>query len=297
MATAAPAGAEESGPGVRWEAPDGCPLQDEFRALLGDDVQGTARARIVVAREPLGWTAWVVIGATVRELVGDSCYELADAAALVITLALRGIAQGDLADPIEFLPPAAPLASAPPLATGDAAVERLLARPAEAPATWTAGTGIGAEVGALPGTAAVVRVGVGVRGRHVAAGLEGAIATGEATTMRQEVPMTTRVRLLAAGARGCAGKSWMWLCAGVEAGAMSAVAEYGLRRGSGGAPWIAGRVGPSLVLPLADAWELVAQADVAMPLVYPRFTVGGVAVHDPGGATFRSILGVQRRFR
>jgi len=297
MAGSAPAVAQPRTPQVRWEAPEGCPSAEAFRALLGDG-ERRGIARVVVRRGDDGvWIAWMVVDGTVREIAGASCDELARASALIVGLGLRLVSRPQASPPPPLPPPplppppvAEPAAPAAPLI-----VERTVERPA--PARWSVGTAIGAEVGALPGTTPLVRASVGWRGQRFAAAIDAGFSAGATTTAIGEAAVVTQVRLLVAGGRACAGRSWAWLCAGFEAGRMTAVAESPRARASGDGAWVAGRAGPALLVPLPGGWELLAEAEAEVPLLYPRFTVDRQLVHDPGGASFRSCLGVQRRFR
>ncbi|HTM22376.1 MAG TPA: hypothetical protein VL172_17770 [Kofleriaceae bacterium] len=280
-------------PDIRWEAPEGCPTADEFRGRVGATVRA-AIARVVVRAADDGWTAWMVIDGDVRELAGQSCAELASAAALVVRIGLRAY------DAARIDAPEAPAVAVPPSSTApspaaDLVLGRFAARSTPGRAIWSVGTGLGVSTGALPGPAPRVRVGVSVRGVHVAAGFDAALAAGQ-RDLEGGGGASIGVRLLTAGARLCGGRRWAWLCAGVDAGRMRATVDGATIRSSAGGAWIDGWTGPALVLHAPRDCEVVVHAAVGLPLLYPRFTMRGVTVHDPGGFALESSLTVQRRF-
>jgi hypothetical protein len=284
------AGAEGRRADVRWEAPAGCPTAEEFRVLVGDDAR-PAIARVVVWQIDGGWRAWMVIDGSVRELQGVSCDEVASAAALVVAIGLRAIDQPSIVQ-LPAPPPPPPLRLLPPATVVE--LEPVVAASPGPPATWSVGIGVGIDLGTLPQPAPEARLGVGVRGSRLAIAFDAAFATAGGTVMGE---VDTTFRLFSAGVRACAGRRWAWLCVGVDAGAMTAGATEGAARASGDGWWLAARAGPELIGSIAGDWEVVAGAELGAPLVYPRFTIDGALVHDPGGIAFRTSLAIQRAFR
>jgi hypothetical protein len=110
-----------------WSAPASCPSSDIVRARLGA-LTGTASA--TVTERTSGWELEVRVNDTVRSLVSKSCEEAADAAVLIIQLALG----------------AAPVAVAPPV------LEQPITAPSEAPRAWRfhAALHVGGALGWLP---------------------------------------------------------------------------------------------------------------------------------------------------
>jgi hypothetical protein len=237
----------------------------------------------------------MVIDGDVRNLTGDSCAELARAAALIVRIGLRAFDELDaLAAPAAILPP--PVTLPVPPTAAELSVDRTLARAEPARPAWSVGTGLGIDVGALPGAAPMVQLQVAVRGAHLAGGIDAALATGQ-RELDDAAATVAHMRRYTAGTHVCSGGAWAWLCAGVDAGMLQVTAESLRFRTSGNGAWIAARAGPAAILRLPRDCELVVQADAAVPLVYPRFTMRGTVVHDPGGVALQSSLTLQRRFR
>jgi hypothetical protein len=306
----APARAGEAdGVALDWVAPAGCPGAGELRARIAEAAGGELAggpAWVRAARRADGrWVASVRAAGRSRELVGDTCGEVAAAAAVIVGLALRAPAApeepGEPASDDE-VPPGATLAMAAPRSPGTAdplradRVDRSLRRAASA--VRDASASFGAHLGALGVVAPYARFGAALRGRRVAASVEGSIARGEHAVSMPAGQVAAQKTLLSAGATGClAADSRLWLCAGAEAGRMAAEVSTGMDRDSGAGLWLAAHAGPSASWPIGGAVDLVIEAEAVVPLAYPRFRVNGQALADgPAPVGVRSAVGLRLLF-
>jgi hypothetical protein len=92
----------QSGLTFRWAAPPSCPPESSVRSRLGDLVGSTS---VTITAEGGQWQLEVVAADSVRRLATSTCEEAADAAVLIIQLALNG--------PTTTPPPPPPDARAP----------------------------------------------------------------------------------------------------------------------------------------------------------------------------------------
>lgn len=300
---------------LEWRAPRGCPDADRVLAtidrLVGPRASSTgstepwARVRAVVHAQPEGFRMELHTqhgGATEqRTLAAPRCDALADAAALIVAVALRPIETATsvptLASedprpgatisepPSSTAPPrrSAPARVGPPSSvasrssasaepprpgtTADAAVRR---RAIGGALAVMAGPGFGA----LPGVAAQLSAALALRGRRWRAELAGAywFPRTDASTGRP----TVEIGLATGALRGCyvprVRRLELPLCAGLEAGAMR-----GEGRGSGvvsrpsRAPWVAAHAGSGLVVPLGAFTALRLSVDALVALAQPAF--------------------------
>ena len=279
---------------LAWMAPAGCPDPAAMRALVvaaagGELVRGAARGRAIADREE-AWTAEIDVGDGPRLLRGDTCEDVARAAALVIGIALR-------VDRPARPRPAGAQAGDPEVPWRDhdpAAVEARVER--RAPARWrpSVTAQAGAAMGMLPELAPVARVGLAVRRGALAGRMEAAVATAR-RGLRLETDEEALVRfdMLAAAGSGCYAARWVWLCAGLEVGAIRGAASAADARVSGSGAWVAGRAGPQAALPLASSVDLVVEADAAVPIAYPIFSVNGTELPGPDPISLRTSVGVR----
>ena len=283
-----------------WQAPASCPDLPAMRARIAaaaggaDQARGVARARAIVGPDRR-WTAEVDVGDGPRLLRGDSCEEVARAAALVIGIALRSALD---ARP-ERSPPAGRQAGDPEVPWGDPAIDRaavaarLERRP---PARWrpSVTAQAGAMIGALPDPAPVARAGLTLRRGSLAARMEAVAASSRrGLLLESDDEAVVRVDFLAAAGSGCYAARWLWLCGGLEVGVMRGVASAADVQVSGSGAWVAGRAGPSTALPLSSSVDLVLEADAGVPIAYPTFSVNGIALPGPDPVSLRTSVGVR----
>lgn len=261
-----------------WEAPVGCPGRDEVLARLGRPGAPptrtlTARARVV--RDAGGrWTLSLLThdGALAgeRTLAADTCAELVDALALILTLTLDGAPR-----PVSPPPPAPPPPSPPPpgRAAAPAAPVRVEVRVVG-----------GVDVGTLPSAAPVGSLSVAVqRGRWrllAGAGVLGA--------QRVTLPSGAGADLGAAraGLRACwvpyARRVELRGCAGLDAGLMYGESFGVSHPGPGSAGWLDGALGVELAWRARRWLSLVASVEGTVMIDRPTFAIGGVGeVHTP----------------
>lgn len=330
----------EAAPILRWDAPASCPsavqLQASVERNLGRalDDRDAAALRVDAGAHPRADGRWALrlrltthepdgASTTVeRALVTDSCSLLADAAALIVTVAIdpeRGMALAaagpTVADTSEPTPPAAvpvpPVAALPAAAaspTAAAPAPATAREPPGAPAPpppvrkdrlrWTLAAAAGLEVGALPRPTAGVLVRTGLLAPRLRAEL------GFAHFFEQEVRSSGTdaggaMRLTAGQLWVCprlfAGPVELPLCAGLELGAMRG-RGVGLRDpGIDRVPWVAVLAAARVLWAPVRRLALVADVGLAVPLGRVRFVFDDVAgdVHRAAPVGFRGGLGLE----
>lgn len=299
---------------LRVRAPAACADEAKLRAgidaALGEpaDARAPFSGDVTIVPVDGGFRLTVVVRSAVgdrdRELTDPSCEHLADAAAVILALAIQEARKAAPVAPAaaEPTPPAPP--HGPALPFMDARVPPRDA--AETPErgrvpvrVLAAGAGVVA-VGALPAPAPGFTAGVALeRGALrvevalvVLASERGLVGLG---------PAGGDVGLTAGAVRGC----WLAVrarrlsagpCLGLEAGAMQAHGFGVDHPGSGAEPWVAPSLGLRASLPLGDRVAFAAVADAIAPLDRPRFLlpqIGDVYRPPPvagrfgGGVEFR----------
>lgn len=318
---------------VRWHSPAGCSSAEEFVDALAEHLprrpsRPTHEGDIAVAIERTVDRRWrarirvatpagVQLGA--REFTDRSCPAIVEAAALVVALAV-GDATGNPAPQTAGAtgPTAAELRAldarrAPPLLPPparalrrhNAAITPLTARPntveRRARTGPRLGVGIrvttGASVGRLPGAAP--RLAAAVSGTHKRLRVElfGQLWRRRAVTVNG-VPGRAELSLYAIGARGCAERFAIWLCAGGE-----------VERWTGrGVDFVAARSGQQTVssLVLAAGWRrnllpelaLWLELGTSVPTAVPRFTLGDeTLIHQPARISGQVSAGLEIQIR
>ncbi|XYH98526.1 hypothetical protein ACMHYB_01820 [Sorangium sp. So ce1128] len=336
--------ASASGVELDWIAPGECAdrgrVLAEIEQRLGrpsaENGEPPLKARAVVSRNERG--SWdlrltTTFGETTRsrELHGETCAELADAAALIIALAIdpdaasRGIPEAEPdagagagaisgADPgagaapeVDAAPDeptaaeAPPPASPTPGASAPAAPAQLAARPSsplELRGTLRA-SGV-LDTSSLPAVAPGAGISAGVLIGAFRAELSGTYfgaqrAFVEPTTMGGDVHLTTGGLRLCYAMRDRAFE--LGPCAGIEVGVMSAASFGAASPGSNRALWVAPYPGALATFALSDRIRVPLAIDVPFPVTRDRFVLVGIgAVHRSAAATFRASLGLEVRF-
>lgn len=254
-------------------------------------VTGDARAR--VEQRPDGrWVAELDVGDGPRTLRGDTCNQVARAAALVIGIALRG-GEPATAEPGQAADAEIPWRTPQARTASDVTVERTVRRPAPRPVV-AVHAAIGAITGALPDVAPLARAGLEVRRERLAGRLEGAVATApRALILEGGQEALVRMTFVAASGSGCYAVGRLWLCGGVEVGQLRAAASAADAAVSGAGLWLAGHAGPTTAVALSRTVDLVLEAEAAVPLTYPRFSVNGMALPGPSPVSLRTNLGLR----
>ncbi len=179
-----------------------------------------------------------------------------------------------------------------------------IARPERrTPLVWSLRIAGGAEIGALPGPSGGVSAAFALRRRRFQAELTGLYVFPRTRPIDEAPGATISSQLGVAGLKGCAlpplGRLALPLCIGLEAGALVGEGrdlEGAQRRRS---PWLAVVVGPSLRWSFAGRAALWAGAELAIPLLAPRFVIEvpsadmNIGVHQPSPVTARLLVGFE----
>jgi hypothetical protein len=287
----------QPGPGadrldLMWRAPAQCPGEGELRAVIEESAGGAvtgARAAVHAERHADGtWVAVVRVAGEARELVGATCAEVTVAAGVVVGVALRRA------------PPPAPSglpAARPPDQRGPLQLNASLRR--RSAHILTARAGVGADLGSVSGLATVARVGVGWSRGGGAASIDGIHVADGGPVAMLGAPLSARTTLSALAARACAatGLPRLWLCAGAEIGRMTTDVVSQVDRGDGSGLWLAASAGSSVAWPIHRPLELLVDAEMVVPLAYPRFTINGErAFGDRAPVAARAGLALRLRF-
>ncbi|WP_437643382.1 hypothetical protein [Sorangium sp. So ce362] len=327
-----------------WIAPGECAdrgrVLAEIAQRLGrpseENGEPTLKARAVVSRNERGpWDLrlTMTLGETTRsrELHSETCAELADAAALIIALAIdpdaanRGIPKAapdtdagpgaiSGADPgagaapeVDAAPDAPTAAEAPPAAPPPAGASAPAApaqraarpsRPLELRGTLRA-SGV-LDTSALPAVAPGASISAGVLIGAVRAEVSGTYF-GAQQALVARTTMGGDVHLATGGLRLCYATRYhafeLGPCAGIEVGVMGAASFGAASPGSNRALWIAPHPGAIATFALSDRIRIPLAIDVPFPVTRDRFVLVGIgAVHRSAAATLRASLGVEVRF-
>jgi hypothetical protein len=268
-----PAEAEE--PELEWRAPAGCPSQAEVdgrvTAAAGGAELAPARVEVVAQRTGRTWRVEVHIGDEIRVLTGETCDEVASAAALVVALALR---QDEVAPSVEE-----PARDRADVVAAEAPSEsvRVEGRAVHrgSPLRMLAFATAGGEVGLMPSAAVAVSAGAEIARRHLALRLAATYATAEVTGDADAMYASARVTRVGAAGRACATVRPLSVCGGAEVGRMAATVVGPDDRDDGSGLWVAAAAGPGLGVRFGPSVELAVQTELVVPLVYPRFSVNG----------------------
>ncbi|WP_438010008.1 hypothetical protein WME89_15935 [Sorangium sp. So ce321] len=350
-ALAAPVAEARAGEGawgvdLDWIAPGACadrePVLAEIEQRLGRPAAAHGGARLKARAEAsqnergswdLHLTTTLGEATRSRDLHGETCAELASAAALIIALAIdpeavaRGPASaepgagaapgaGEGAEPDQTgAPDAVPAADALPEATSPPAPDPG-APAASAPVEARPSPGVAPSPGprlrgalralgvldtsALPAVAPGAGIAAGaligpVRVELSIAYFGAQQALIEATTMGGDV------WLIAGGLRVCYATRHhafeLGPCAGIEGGVMSAAGFGVAAPGSNRALWLAPQLGALATYALSDGVRIPLAVDALLPLVRDDFVLVGIgSVHRIPAATLRASLGVEVRF-
>jgi len=287
-----------------WEGPGDCPARSDVllaisRLLPHPEAPTKVHVHAAATHDEGAWRLRIRTGTEddVRErtLAGDSCAELADAAALIVALAIDPAASSPRkdADTSTVAPAAAaPSASradhttAPPTASGPRLRAFASALGAlDAAALPSAAPGFGGSIGALVGRVRAEAYGILLPSQRST--ISGGDVGGD-------------VSLVAGGVRfGYAALDAPVEIVpeiGFEAGQLSASSFGVLTAGSGTALWVAPELGVLGGYALARNLDLVLTTHALVPVSRERFIVVGLGeVHRPPAVTVRAALGLEVR--
>lgn len=282
---------------IDWRAPSGCPtaaaMRGEIADVAGDSMARGGRVRARARQLAGGWIVELDAGDGPRALRGRTCAEVARAAALVIGLAVRRHAEAQPPPQIGDREVPRWSGGQPADLVDEASVEREVPWPRIERPHVQVRAAVGLATGVFPGWAPIARAGVETSWTRASIRLEAAATTaasGIRLTTGDEVDL--RSQLVAAAATGCWLTRPLAWCVGVEVGQMRASAATPADEESGSGLWAAVGAGPSLVAPLADTVALVVQAEAAVPIAFPRFSINGERVSDPDAVSLRTGLGL-----
>jgi hypothetical protein len=238
-----------------------------------------------------------------RMIDAKTCPELAEAAALVVAMALR--------TPVEEPRPDEGNASADPPAPPPLAGPERASEPAPAPGATRAirapafaiGISVDGITGVLPSVAPAAAVRVAWLPGRARVELS-AYATVHEDALVPSTARGTELRMLGASARGC----WTFPlvrgvdvapCAGVE-GVRISSSGVGIASPHDGATWgAAGSLGARAAFALNGPLSLTLAADALAPTARPRFFLDGdpvTVLHQPAAVWGRASLGAEVRF-
>ena len=310
---------------IEWRAPSGCPGYDHVVTSVDDLAPGALAeeepaSRFVAEVTGLADGRWRldlrrIQGGSVamRQLEGDSCEAVADAAAAAIALALRPLDDQDelWSEPAEETPVTPPAPHDPaeqpraparddrtPAAPRRPSRDRQRERPT--PLAWALG---GADLATFPGAAGTVELGLGLRfARGTGVEAYGVLAP----TQRYRIDAATEATfaLYAGGLRACAqsaeGRIDASVCGGIESGVL--VAEGGGERvtpAQSQRAWVAPNAGLRVSWPLLKRVRLAGQGTLLVPLVRHEFRIDPVPdlVHRLPRVSGRLLVGVEIKLR
>lgn len=324
---------------VRWQADASCPVA-RFHARLAAYLEGATRQRPVRVtaeiRRDKRWTADLVVtsadGRTERQLTGNACDELVDAAAFVTAVVVDPgvLTRPPPAEPAE--PPADPT----PAPTADPVVPRpdvapdpnptVPAPPSPSPSDPTpvrpvqkdtppppprdrariggfVRVAAGLEGYALPRVAPTANLTAGLLGRRWRVELGGTYRAPTNSPPGEFDPQVhARIRLWTVAARGCgvlrASVLEFPLCAGLEAGQTVSAGEGLAEPKTRYEPWLAALVGPALVWAPRRWFALWLGVELGVPFLRRPFEVKdlGVTLYTVKPVSLRAGFGLELRF-
>lgn len=307
---------------LTWNAPAECPqgaaAQARVRRLAGAaQAQGTAAlvASVTIAKLAEGrWSATLQLGTSTRVLDGESCEGVADAAIVILAMAVDPESAPELEPAPEAEPEPAPLAAEPepsppaptapapaaPAVSAPAAVERVPEPEAASgsaarsePAPWGASLRSFGEWGMLPSPSV------------------GGVVAGHAAWSSHRIELSA-LGLLPRDAEvegGSQGGEFSWfgfqlmgcqllarpafVCGGVEGGRLSGAGFGSREERTGHALWVAPGVEALFAPALGSALSLEISAGIFIALLKPEFAIDGVGVvHQPSPVSARVELGI-----
>jgi hypothetical protein len=219
-----------------------------------------------------------------RVLVGASCEEIAEAAALAIAMTVSSY-QAQRSE-------AAPTPSA-----RDEPVPVAVAKPDPEPVAFFAGAGAMLDVGAFPNAGIGAQIRLSLRYRRLSVVPLGVFFPR--STMEARSGAGAEFRSAAGGLLMCAGHALGTVrlegCVGYELGRLTGRGT-GLRQPrAGDMLWSAARAELQLGIPLLARLHLTASAGFTVPTVRKRFEIEGGLVHRPSAVTGRFGLGLEFR--
>lgn len=286
---------------VRWTAPAGCPDGRAFRAAVEKNAGGevTTGIRVSVRHQDGRWTATVAYRGGSRVLVGDSCAEVFEAAALVVGLTWRELLARPVTTQVPPVPALVPPAPPAPRAPSAPPTIRRVAPAAQPPSSrrrWLVRLDVGPDLGTMADVATSFGASAGIAAQSFS--LQVGVDYGfDPLSTSADVPgIRTSARRLTSVGRVCGSLRGLWLCGGVEVGAMMLHAQSDTAQDTGTGWWVAARAGPELRWAVSSDVALTGAVDAVVPLVSPWFTLGDMTLQRSAGVSARAVFGVQAAF-
>jgi hypothetical protein len=301
---------------LEWTAPAPCPQADSLRERVSSLLAGShASAAAVTARgavRSVGSGYELLLdteqGARAghRSVHASSCDEIADAAALIIALAIDPALGQFMPEPVA---PAAPTAALPPPVPPPPVLPPAREpRPAQArpPSGMPLGAAVGASFvadwGTLPGVAWGFELALGIELQRVRIEVTGLRLPGQDRTIESNPDRGGTIDLWAGGLRSCyvAGDddSGIGGCAGVEMGQLRGQGFGADREDTRSVAWLAARLGALLRYQLAPSIAVRGAIEALLPATRPEFLLDNVGVvHRPEPISGRLVIGLELRIR
>lgn len=290
-------------------------MEAAVSALVGHPIAVRAGAplaiRLAAHRDaPRAWSVRIVITSpnaepSERRIEGESCDQVADAAAVAVALALAPPAAPPPPPPPPAAPPPpaplreAPLAPPPPRRQPDVIAPPPISRVPIGVGMRLAGD---LDFAALPTPAPGAALAVALFFGDHRVELGGAAFLVRHATFAAMPSAGADIALFLASARYC--RSFHLApftlagCGGLEAGAMPARATGIASPNSGAAPWIAPHLGALGTWSLSRTFALALSVDGIVPLLRRAFVIDGVGeIYRSPPITARASLGLEVRFR
>ncbi len=292
---------------LEWEAPPECPsaaaVERDVAQILSASSAPTAalRARGVASRtSPDKWRADLVLRGVVweahRTLEGATCAAVAEAAAVVIALAINP----QIEPPAPKVPPPKPMPPSKPTAQPEAVPtpeqgEHFVHRP---PAGPFLGVGVVSDLGTLPGAAFGAEGWIGWQIAALRFDVGGSYFLSKRGTLPRHSDIGATFQLAAMGQRSC----YQWAYESISVGPCL---DVGLTwtRAEGFGPIVSYRVstvGFSLGADMALAWQLSRflrpyfRLSGALPVARPEFAVQGLeTLHRAAIVSVRGVIGIE----
>lgn len=298
---------------LRWSAPEGCPSTEEVRAAIDRLSAGTKTEPLLniqgeVTHDPGGPYRLTLVmtdalgNVRERRVEGQSCSEVADAVAVIVSLSADPL--GDLDSPAST-PPAPPppsRASSPASTSSSEGFAVYPAAPA-APSKRPVRVGLSAVTGFDLATLPALAPGVGAAAaldlfRNIVE-LRGMAWFPQTARLRGSNTTTSDIGLYEGSLRYCRaiGDDLFEVipCAGLEAGAMVA------SRPAGGGSVVGGWMAPALSITGAlvpnPHFAISLETEALLPVMRPKFVVtGGAQIFQPAVFSGRALAAIQVRF-
>jgi hypothetical protein len=292
---------------VEWSSPADCERAEVVEARV-EELVGRPLAsvdepnfQVNVTEAPGQWNLTLVTrtggGTSRRELSGQSCGEVTEAAAVAMAMAIRA-AVPNASENSEPSPPAETPAPAPPATAASPARDR----PTPAPHPKSSGARLGGVVGiaalldtaALPAPTFGVAVGAGLRWGWLRAELQGAAFAPQTASLGEG--RSAEFGLLSGALLGCIEPPTpgvaVFGCGGFELGSLSGEGHGVSNPEVGAALWAALRLEAGAEYKVNPALGLAARLGVAVPLERRQFVLDGEPVYRPAALGVRAALGV-----